>query len=166
MLPFILIALVDERNILAVALIVLAGLTDGLDGFFARYFNQVSNLGKALDPLADKVTFGAIAYFLVWLRGLPLWAVILIVSRDILILIAAGVLIRDKNIIVASNLYGKTAMVLLFFATLFYTMHWQELGFPVLLGTILLFTLSSISYAVRFGRLMRLEGDSVSEYRL
>lgn len=107
--PVSLLLLSDSRDarLTAAALIVLAALTDFLDGFFARRFREVSDLGKVLDPVADKVGIGVVALLLV-LRGLiPAWFVAGILIRDVLILAGGLYLKRRLDIIPQSNRTGK-----------------------------------------------------------
>lgn len=72
----------------AFAFFVIAGVSDGVDGFIARHFNQRSKLGAYLDPAADKLLLVTIFIMLGYLGELPLWLVILAVSRDALIIAA------------------------------------------------------------------------------
>ena len=83
----IMIAFWNEDYKLAFVLILIAGVSDGVDGFLARFFNWRSRLGAILDPLADKILL--ICLFVVFaIKGLlPLWLVYLVVSRDIIILL-------------------------------------------------------------------------------
>lgn len=93
MVPVLVILLVYDRPRLALGLFVVAGLTDILDGFVARQFNQRSRLGTILDPLADKALL--VCMFIVLslpsldapLR-IPLWLTIVVLSRDILLVVA------------------------------------------------------------------------------
>ena len=94
----------------ASALIVLAVATDFLDGFFARRFHQVSEVGKVIDPLADKIAVGAIGVILVIEGSIPLWYLALVLARDLVIL-SGGLVIRSrKQIIPQSNWPGKIAV--------------------------------------------------------
>ncbi|MBI3587416.1 MAG: CDP-alcohol phosphatidyltransferase family protein [Ignavibacteriales bacterium] len=96
-----------------VAIIVVATITDFLDGYLARKLHQVSDFGKIVDPLADKICVGAVAVLLVVAGDLPLWYVVVVLVRDALILIG-GIYIRNrKNIIVQSNWPGKIAVSLI-----------------------------------------------------
>ena len=150
LLPFILIALKTEHNILALGLMVLAALTDALDGWAARHFNQISNLGKMIDPLADKITFGAIAYFLVMLREFPLWAVLVLIGRDMLIIAASIILIHRKRFIIPSTYLGKMAMFFLICSILSYTLWWNQVKLYFLLITIFFLVLSTIKYGMYY----------------
>lgn len=113
---------VPEGGRLGAAVVILfAVLTDFLDGYFARRLHQVTEAGKIFDPVADKIAVGFLAVFLVVLGDLPLWYVVVIVARDLLIL-AGGIAIRaKKKIIPQSNMMGKVAVTLvaavLFLAT-------------------------------------------------
>lgn len=94
----------------AAAIIVLAVATDFLDGFFARRLHQVSELGKIIDPLADKIAVAAVGVILVIEGAVPLWYVALVLVRDLVIL-TGGVIIRSrKQIIPQSNWPGKIAV--------------------------------------------------------
>ena len=101
----------------ALALLVLAGVTDFLDGYVARISlasgSRPSAVGEALDPIADKIFAALVIVGLIQFRAFPVWLAGLIIGRDLLIL-ASGILIaRRRRIIVRSNLPGKY-----YFATL------------------------------------------------
>lgn len=99
-----------ESRTWSLVLIVFSIATDFLDGFFARRLHQVSELGKVIDPLADKIAVAAIGVSLVIVGSLPLWYVALVLARDLLIL-AGGLVIRSrKRIIPQSNWPGKIAV--------------------------------------------------------
>ena len=77
------------KNLYSSALIVftIAGITDGLDGFIARYFNQRTTLGAYLDPIADKLLLTAAYVSLAILNIIPPWLTVIVISRDVLIAI-------------------------------------------------------------------------------
>ncbi|HEX9466168.1 MAG TPA: CDP-alcohol phosphatidyltransferase family protein [Alphaproteobacteria bacterium] len=83
--PVIVWLLVDAQRTAAFWLFVLAGLTDGIDGFLAKRFNWKTELGAYLDPLADKALLVAVYVTLGWTGDLPHWLVILVVFRDLTI---------------------------------------------------------------------------------
>lgn len=85
MVPLIILAMIDGEMLAAFLLFILAGISDGLDGFIARHFNQRSELGSWLDPVADKFLLVSVFIMLGWLGELPSWLVIFAVSRDALI---------------------------------------------------------------------------------
>lgn len=85
MVPLIILALIDGQMIAAFVLFLVAGVSDGLDGFIARRFNQRSEFGAWLDPIADKFLLVSVFIMLGWIEALPVWLVIFAVSRDGLI---------------------------------------------------------------------------------
>ena len=97
---------------LAFVAFVAAGVSDGVDGFIARKFNQRSELGAYLDPIADKALLVSIYLSLGFLKFLPAWLVILVVTRDVLI-VGAVVLawVVDKPMPVAPSMASKANTV-------------------------------------------------------
>lgn len=100
----------EANRLWAVGVIILGTATDFLDGYLARRFHEVSELGKIVDPIADKIAVGTLAVFLVVLGNIPLWYVVVVLVRDVLIL-AGGIYIRKtKRIVAQSNWPGKVAV--------------------------------------------------------
>jgi len=88
--PVIVLALLAEEYQRAFAFVMVAGLTDALDGRLARRFHWESQLGAYLDPIADKLLLTSL-FLCFWMRErVPTWLVALIVGRDVLILLMAG----------------------------------------------------------------------------
>lgn len=91
LVPLVVIALYleeDAGNWTALALFAMAGITDWLDGYLARAWNQTSNLGRMLDPIADKLLVAVVLLALTWqgtIAGYSLWAAIIILCREILV---------------------------------------------------------------------------------
>ena len=85
LVPLIVWLLISGQSPAAFALFIVAGVSDGVDGFLARSFNLRSPLGAYLDPLADKALLVSIYISLAVLEEVPLWVVILVVSRDLFI---------------------------------------------------------------------------------
>ncbi len=105
----------------AVGVITVAVLTDFLDGYLARRLHQVSEVGKVVDPVADKIAVGVLGIFLMALGDIPVWYIVVVLLRDGLIL-AGGIYIKKKkNIVAQSNWPGKFAVssiaLYLFFST-------------------------------------------------
>ena len=92
MTPVITVLLLYRQTGLALTLFVLAGVTDGLDGFVARSWRQKTELGMVLDPLADKLLLTSTIIVLTILKDLPRWFAIIVVSRDVLIIGGAVIL--------------------------------------------------------------------------
>jgi cardiolipin synthase len=85
LVPPAIAALVAGRYRIALLVLLLAGLTDGLDGYLARRYGWTSRLGSILDPVADKLLVVGAYVALGWLGYMPVWLVILVVGRDVVI---------------------------------------------------------------------------------
>jgi len=97
----------DGATLVCVILLVVAALTDFLDGFLARRLNQITELGLVLDPLADKILTITLIIELIFFRDFPVWLAIVILSRDIIIVILSWKLINKRDMIPSSNITGK-----------------------------------------------------------
>ena len=112
---FILIFFSGLPNYLLYSIIIflLAGITDVLDGYIARKYNLVTKWGIVLDPLADKLMLITVLTCLVTANFIPLWILIVVVIKELLMIIAGGIL-YNKNTLIPSNLYGKVATCLFY----------------------------------------------------
>jgi len=88
LVPAVVLAMLNMRWDWAFAGFLVAGISDGVDGFIARRFNQHSKLGAYLDPMADKVLLVSVFVVMGFIGQLPLWLVVTMVSRDALIVCA------------------------------------------------------------------------------
>jgi cardiolipin synthase len=107
MLPFIVYFLVHNQRVTACIIMLIALLTDAVDGYVARKLHQVSETGKFLDPLIDKISLIVILITLFIINSIPLWGVIMLVLRDILILVGSFVLLKQRAVVFKSNVLGK-----------------------------------------------------------
>jgi len=115
-IPLIVLLMVHVNDDLfpyLITLYIIAVFLDFLDGFIARKFSQESELGKIIDPLADKFLVLAILVTLALKFDFPLWLAAFIILRDILILWASVVLYRGKRIVKPSLVVGKFTFALL-----------------------------------------------------
>lgn len=107
-LPFFLILISYERYGWALGVLMIAAFTDGMDGLLARQLNQKSSLGAYLDPIADKLLLSSSFVVLAWKQKIQWWLMILVLSRDILILtVAAVILLIAGYRPFPPSLYGK-----------------------------------------------------------
>lgn len=116
--PFVVFFL-DGEYLIAAAVIILSGLSDCIDGFIARKFNQESELGKILDPLADKLTLLAVGICLVVIEPYFLPIVIILVSKDILMLIGSTKVVKNGILVPKSKWYGKLGTVMFYVTVTF-----------------------------------------------
>lgn len=110
----------------ALAVFIVASLTDLLDGKLARKLNQITDFGKLFDPLADKLMV-LTALFCQGSAGVLPWAAVLIVLFKELIMMAGGAYMLSRGIVVYANYYGKTATVF-FIASLILSFFHEELS--------------------------------------
>lgn len=118
LIPAIVISIFSENYILAAALFTISGITDIADGFIARKFNLVSNFGKLMDPLADKLTQIATLTSLVLAGVLPkfgYWILGIVLLKEFIMICGASFL-YGKDVVVYSKWYGKLATVMFFIA--------------------------------------------------
>jgi cardiolipin synthase (CMP-forming) len=107
-IPFVIVAIVVEEYRTAFALVLVAGITDGLDGLLARKLGQQTELGGYLDPIADKLLLTSSFVALGLERRIPLWLVILVLSRDVIILVTALVMVLTTSVRkFPPSMYGK-----------------------------------------------------------
>jgi len=88
MTPLAVMMIISQRFLPAFLIFILAGVSDGIDGFIAKRFDLRTELGAYLDPLADKALLISIYVSLAIYAGLPAWIAITVVSRDVMILMA------------------------------------------------------------------------------
>lgn len=107
-------------------LLVISGITDCCDGYIARKFNMVTNLGKILDPLADKLT-QVMTVFCLAVKDYPfMWCLfVFLIIKDLSLLIGGIALYKKKDGMVSSNWFGKTATIVFYIAVAFVTIFNQ-----------------------------------------
>ncbi len=148
----------EKSAYIALAILIIAGISDGLDGYLARKLNQISQLGMILDPLADKILALALVVLLAIYRDFPDWLAVLIVGRDILILAAAAVLLKGSQVVVPSSITGKYAFFFIV-ALLACSVIRFEYGVEVLTYVVAGLLLASIAiYAQTFVNLKKGKG--------
>ncbi|MFZ1775106.1 MAG: CDP-alcohol phosphatidyltransferase family protein [Rhizobiaceae bacterium] len=161
LVPFVVYALLTGANTLALAGFMIAGVSDGVDGYIARRFDQRSELGAYLDPLADKLLLVSV-FVVLGLRGdLPLWLVVAAVSRDVIIMGAVmlstvmGNPVEMKPLLVSkANTAAQIVLAALVLAKLALGLDFGLFLDVVTLGTGLLTAASAAAYLVTWLRHM------------
>lgn len=110
-IPVFIIALMMDQRVLATVLFIAAAFTDFLDGYIARKYDLVSNFGKLMDPLADKLLTMSAFICLVGLDQIPAWMVIIILGREFIITGMRQVAAAE-GIVIAAAWSGKIKTVL------------------------------------------------------
>lgn len=137
-------------DIVALAIFIIASLTDLIDGKIARKYNMVTNFGKFMDPLADKLLVSSALIALVSMDRIPAWVVIIIISREFIIsgfrLIAA-----DNRVVIAASYWGKfkttfqMIMVCLMIIDLSWIWPWMQIVTDVIMWIALVLTVVSLA---------------------
>ncbi len=108
-LPFIYLDLVDGRFVRAFVLLVIFAATDWLDGYLARRLDQITRFGTLLDPISDRALFLVVGLGFVLAELLPLWALLVVVARDVAVLAVGGLLLAKGARPPAVTRIGKAA---------------------------------------------------------
>lgn len=108
--PFVIVLLTniggDAGKWIALSIFIVASMTDWLDGYIARKYNLVTNFGKFMDPLADKLLVSAAMICLVEIGKLPAWIVVVIISREFIIS-GFRLVASDNGVVIAASYWGK-----------------------------------------------------------
>jgi len=155
---------------IAIIVFAVAASTDFLDGYLARKLNLVTNFGKFLDPVADKMLVTAALIAMIPILNFPAWAVIIIVGRDIMIS-SFRMIASSENVVIAADMAGKIKTVLQMIMIIY--LMWFDLWshaqspetysiFPYMLANLLLFAVviltvwSAVSYLVKNKQVLKL----------
>lgn len=157
LIPFFLIVLYffpeNSANYIAAVIFIVASFTDWLDGYIARSRNLVTNFGKFMDPLADKLLVAAALIYFVEVSVLPAWVVIIIISREFVIsgfrLVAA-----TNGSVIAASWWAKvkTATTMVMITVLLFNFQFDFMNYVnlVLIGAATIFTIvSALEYIVK-----------------
>ncbi len=126
LIPFIVWAYYSGNNYLAVALVVVSAITDMCDGTVARKFNMVSDLGKVLDPLADKLTHVALLACLISGNHRIVFLLVLLVVKEALVFAMGGIVFKKKDSVHSARWHGKLCTVV-FESTMIVLMLFPEI---------------------------------------
>ncbi len=161
-IPFINICIVERRYQTALLLLVIAGVSDGLDGLAARLLHQQTKLGEYLDPIADKLLLSSLFLVMSASHMIPWRYTVMVFSRDLGILIISALLytvgLRDfrPGIFGKINTACQIAAVLFVLLAKLYPHEWVWMTRQVLLYGVLAFTLASaIQYVFLTGRRLK-----------
>lgn len=115
-IPFIFTSVVNNDYLVALIIFTISAITDILDGYIARKYNYITDLGKLIDPLADKLTQVSLLLSLSILKILPWWIFAIVFIKECVMVISASLLYKRKDVVVYSKWYGKLATVLFYLA--------------------------------------------------
>ena len=131
----------------AAIVFIIASLTDTLDGYIARKYNLITNLGKVLDPLADKAMRIVVLGALVFSGALPISIFYIILTIDVVLIVGSAILYK-KDYVVKSNFYGKLAAVVIMLGIIlsFFGEYVNPAHIIIMSLGILLIIISVVSY--------------------
>ena len=147
--------ILEYVDYIALAIFIIASLTDLVDGKIARKYNMVTNFGKFMDPLADKLLVSAAMIALVEMGRIPAWIVIIIISREFIIS-GFRLIASDNHVVIAASYWGKfkttfqMVMVCLMIANLGAKYEWMQILTDCIMWIALALTvISLIDYLVK-----------------
>lgn len=144
---------VDDRYLLAAGIVLISGISDSLDGFIARHFDMVTDIGKVLDPAADKLTQAAMIFCLIFRFHAMLYLLILLVVKEIIQALMGLWVIHSTGNVYSAKWYGKLCTWVLYIVMMAH-MLFPDIG-PNLSGLLMLICaaamlLSLVMYVLRY----------------
>lgn len=150
---FMLVPGIPYANIIATVIFCVASFTDFLDGYIARRDGLVTNFGKFMDPLADKLLVGAALICLIETGQLPAWVVVIIISREFIIS-GFRLIASDNGVVIAASYWGKFKTVSQMIMVILLILNiqlpvFQMLGTILIWVSVILTIVSLIDYIVK-----------------
>lgn len=136
----------------AMCVYALASFTDILDGYIARKYNQITDFGKLMDPLADKLMVISMLIMLSINAYIPTWVLIVIICKELAMVAGAALLLGGKKVVVMANKLGKSATFAFFISIVLVCMRdvwmplWQA-GTVIMYVAVTLSIIAMLSYA-------------------
>lgn len=126
LIPILAVTFLDNRPYLTALILLLSGLTDIADGFIARRYNMTSNLGKVLDPIADKLTVGVI--FICMINKFPTTALLLalLIFKEVLVGFTGLLVVKYCSKVFGAQWHGKIAGFSMY-SLIFIHLLWQDI---------------------------------------
>ena len=147
-------------NYIALGVALLAYITDILDGWLARKLNEVTEAGKIIDPLADKIYVAVITSILVIQNRLPLWFVVVVLTRDFVIMLAGTYIAKRTGFVLPSNIQGKLAVFSIIIMMVSIVAEFPPFIIQASMNTALVLMATSFAqYTVRFIKALRSPND-------
>jgi cardiolipin synthase len=167
--PFVYFFL-EKNYVLAAVMLILSGLSDACDGFIARKFNQVTELGKMLDPIADKLTLIAIMVCITIFSPIVLPVMIVLIVKDVIMIIGGSRLVKTGIAPPAAKWYGKlgtfmfyVSVCLIVFLKAAFNYENDILSVTLLSITSVIMIFALIKYFLVYNSLLKESGKKVKE---
>jgi len=146
-----------DYNLVIILLIIYAILSDYLDGMIARIRDEISELGKLLDPVADKLMALALFSYTVWLGWIPLWFFMVAVIRDLLIVAGSVYIKKIHGKVAMSVMSGKISVnvLALYWISVFFFREFSGAHYFLMVMSLLLMIVSLADYYNRFHKIVK-----------
>ena len=150
MIPVFMVLLLMGYNIPALVVFIVASCTDFVDGYIARHYNQVSNFGKFLDPLADKLlVISCMVIFIQWGR-MPAWAVMVVLAREFAVTGLRLVAVEGGRVIAAAwSGKFKTFSTMVGLCVMLALTRWGWLDLVITLIIVVTTVVSGVEYFIK-----------------
>ncbi len=149
LIPFLLYALLERNHFASATLLVISGITDTLDGWIARHFDAITPLGKILDPIADKLTQTVLSLTLM-LNYVRFWYFFaFILTKECVMMILGGQLVRKKVQLEGAKLLGKINTVL-FYLIMFILIVFPSLSDQAVFILLLIVSVSALVSGISY----------------
>lgn len=156
---FMLVDMGSTGDYIALALFCIASLTDFFDGYLARKNHLVTNFGKFMDPLADKLLVGSAAICLIEMGRLSAWVVVILIAREFIIS-GFRLIASDNGVVIAASMWGKFKTVCQMFMTIALIVHlnipvWSLIENILIWGSVILTVVSLVDYIYKNRRVLK-----------
>ena len=152
----------DDKRLLSFVLFLSIWLTDLLDGYIARRFNQTSDFGKLFDPLVDKIFQLTLAFSMFAIGRLPLWVPLTLAGRELMMIAGSAMIYRKNEQVVYAKWHGKitTVLFVIAFAALFWIPNEPDwLAGAIFVPPILWSFVSYVVYGLAYIKLWKVKHD-------
>lgn len=144
-------------NNTVIGLIIYGVFSDYLDGLVARKTNTISEIGKMIDPISDKLCAGTLFIYTVWLGWVPVWFLVLFVVRDVLIIMGSAFIKLKYGKVAMSTLSGKISVnvIAFYWISVFFFPDALQAQTILLVCSVIIMTISFFDYFNRYRKIMR-----------
>lgn len=130
-----------------IVIFIIAGITDVLDGYIARKFDMVTKWGKLMDPLADKLMLIVVLISLYTVELVPLIVIIIVLAKELLMVLGAIFIYRNRNTVVQSNIVGKSSSAAFYVAIIALVLN-IPYAYYILGAAVILTIIALIQYGI------------------
>lgn len=156
--PIIYLHFHNDQQVSTVILVLIGYgvFSDYLDGLVARWRNEISELGKVLDPIADKLMAFFLFLYTVYLGWIPLWYFVIGVIRDLLIMTGSGMIKKKRGKVAMSIMSGKISVnvMALYWISVFFFREAETTQFVLMIVSAAFMIYSFIDYIIRYKKIM------------